>query len=82
MREIERERDRQTDTDRDTRTKKKIIKITETEEDREREGKEVMSYLVVNDDSFNDGLVKHLLVPVLEALGFGDLHVWGWQWKM
>lgn len=35
------------------------------------------THLVVNDDTFNDGFVQHLLVPVLKALGFGNLHVRG-----
>ena len=34
------------------------------------------TYLVVNHHSFNDGLVKHLLVPILQTLGLGDLLLW------
>jgi len=33
------------------------------------------SYLVVNDNAFNDGLIQHLLVPVLQSLWFGNFHV-------
>ena len=32
-------------------------------------------YLVVNDDAFDDGFVQHLLVPVLQSLGLGYLHI-------
>ena len=34
--------------------------------------------LVVDDNALYDGLVKHLLVPVLKPLGLGYLHV-GWM---
>ena len=34
------------------------------------------THLVVDDNSLNDGLVQHFLVPVLQSLGLGDLLFW------
>ena len=34
-----------------------------------------LSHLVVNDNPLDDRLVEHLLVPVSQSLGLGDLHV-------